>query len=518
MDLSVTGSYSYILAAKKEGTFEIPGAHFNIDGKTFRTNSVKIIVKKGTGGGNNPSSGTNPDPSTQPDLSNEIFIRTIVNKQSALIGEQVTVEYRLYFNPALQPENPNYVKLPTFEGFWAEEIDMANQVMLNPEVYNGRNYYSGTLKFAALFPTKTGSLAISPLILTLPVQASSQGNVPDNFFKDPFINRGNKVNYKITSTPAKVEVLPLPVTTDSINFSGGVGSFDIKTTVKKRVFKKNEPIRFEVTITGSGNIELVDPGKIEFDKSFEVLDPNITKNISRKGVIEGSKTIEYLLIPRDGGKYILPSIEFNYFDLSAKTLKTIKTVEIPITVSAEAYNVSATGMDTEEIDIYSNDIELGKDFPSFPDGMGWLILTFFTLPLFGAAYFVIYKKKEEERLNDPLLKIKLAAQKIAHERLAKANLLKKTDKFDQFYTETATALEGYLETKYKLSRSEFTSDKVYDTLINAEIDESLSSDVKKLLDDCELMRFAPIDGKRERMDEFYDRTASMIEQFERGDK
>ncbi|MBK7264970.1 MAG: BatD family protein [Ignavibacteriales bacterium] len=64
----------------------------------------------------------------------------------------------------------------------------------------------------------------------------------------------------------------------------------------------------------------------------------------RTGVISGSKSIEYVLIPRDGGKYVLPSVDFVYFDLASKELKTIKTEEIPLTISDVSYNEGATEM------------------------------------------------------------------------------------------------------------------------------------------------------------------------------
>ena len=509
MDLHVTGSYSYILSAKKEGSFEIPGAIIKIDGKTFRTNSVKVIVKKGAGG-KNPQAGSD----IQQDLQNEIFIRTIVDKRSALVGEQITVTYKLYFNPALQPDNPNYVKLPTFEGFWAEEIDMPGQVMLDMENYNGRNYYAGVIKTAALFATKTGSLDISPIILTLPVQVSTlrNKNQTDDFFNDPFFNRSRKIDYKITSTPAKVEISSLPVDLTNVNFSGGVGNFNVKTNTRKRVYKRNEPIRFEILISGSGNIELVDAGRIEFDKSFEVLDPNINKTIVRTGVISGSKSIEYVLIPRDGGKYVLPSVDFVYFDLASKELKTIKTEEIPLTISDVSYNEGATGNETENIDIFTGDIDLDDSPPTYP--ALWFVITLFILPAFATAFFVNYKKKEAVRLSDPELLKRNAARKIAAEKLATADKMRKTANHDLFYTETATALEGYLEAKYSLQKSEFTSGVVYDKLIESGIEANLANDVKCLLDDCELMRFAPVDGKRERMDEFYNRTSVIIQRFE----
>ncbi|MBK6679168.1 MAG: hypothetical protein IPG53_03665 [Ignavibacteriales bacterium] len=43
---------------------------------------------------------------------------------------------------------------------------------------------------------------------------------------------------------------------------------------------------------------------------------------------------------------------------------------------------------------------------------------------------------------------------------------------------------------------------VYDKLIESGIEANLANDVKCLLDDCELMRFAPVDGKRKEWTSF----------------
>ncbi len=505
MDLRVSGSYSYILTAKKEGTFTIPGAIMKIEGKTYRTNSVKITVEKGAGG-----TSRNQE-AVQGGLENEIFIRATVDKTVAYEGEQITVNYKLYFNPALQPDNPNYVKLPTFEGFWAEELQMPGQVMLEPEYFNGRQYYAGVIKSAALFATRSGTLQIAPLSLTIPVTAPGAVD-PNDPFNDPFFRRGQRIDYKISSPPVSVQINPVPVGAEIKHFSGGVGAFDVKTVVKKREYKKNEPIRYEIIITGTGNIELVDAMVPEFDKSFEVLDPNIDKQINRSGVISGSKLIEYILIPRDGGNYTLPGIEFSWFDLATKTMKTVKTEPVTITVSAEAYNEGVTAVSEEDIDIYTGEVTLSKDSPTFPEV--WFLILLFIAPVTGAVVFINHRKKEEARLNDPALRIRMAASKIASERLAKAEAMMKSGDHGQFYTEVATALEGYLITRHKIELSEFTSAKVHETLITKGFDQGIAAEVKKLLDDCELMRFAPVDGKTEKMAEFYERTSTIIRKFE----
>jgi len=505
---TITGSYSYILSARKLGTYQIAGAKFTIEGVTHNIQPITIKVE---GSSAQDESG---DYANGRDIRNKLFIRAIVDKPTAYLGEQITVSYKIYVSPDVRPEYITHAKLPLYEGFWAEELEGSSNY-LTPETYNGTQYNTAILKKAALFPTRSGSLKISPISLTLSVIFSGSSSNYDPFSSyHPGSSSSEEV--KISSPVVNVNILPLPNGDTSKYFTGAVGKFSLETKVAKRKFKKNEPVKFQIILNGTGNIELLDVARPTFNKSFEVLDPNITKTKNNSGVISGSKVIEYVLIPRDGGKYSLPAVGFTWFDPQTKTYETLKTKELPITVINEKYNDGLTVETGEEIDIYKSASSFLEEQGTYP--AGWFVVLSLFLPLVSAAYFVSYKRKEFARLNDPAYKIKTAAQKLAAEKMSKARLLLNEKNYDKFYSEAATALEGYLITRHGIQLSEMTSAKAEETLISAGKDPAFALEIKKLLDDCELMRFAPVSGKMERMQEVYDRASSIIERLESGEE
>ena len=75
-----------------------------------------------------------------------------------------------------------------------------------------------------------------------------------------------------------VEVIPLPKTDKT--FSGAVGDFTIKCQLDKTKVKANDAINFTVTISGSGNLKLIDTLPIQFPPDFDRYDPKISDHFT----------------------------------------------------------------------------------------------------------------------------------------------------------------------------------------------------------------------------------------------
>ena len=59
--------------------------------------------------------------------------------------------------------------------------------------------------------------------------------------------------------------------------------FEISSKVDKNEVKANDALTYTIKLTGSGNIELVEPFEIQFPNDFEVYDPKVSeKNFSRR--------------------------------------------------------------------------------------------------------------------------------------------------------------------------------------------------------------------------------------------
>ena len=79
-----------------------------------------------------------------------------------------------------------------------------------------------------------------------------------------------------------------------------------------------------------------------------------------------------------------------------------------------------------------------------------------------------------------------------------------------FYTEISQALFGYLEDKLHIPKSEFTIERAVDEMNNLNVKEDLSSQVKKMAEDCEFIRFAPGAEKNSAMQNIYDQLTTVI--------
>jgi len=170
--------------------------HFQ-SGESFNTKSIKITIVKGS---SKPKKQNQDSGISDEEIAKNLFIRAVVDKRKTYLGEQVTVTYKLYtrLNIAAQM---SISKLPQYQGFWAEELETSNNITFATEVIDGKQYRVGVLKKAALFPTQTGKLEITPFELTVPIQLRrnrNRNNFFDDFFNDPF-GFNQTVEYNATS-------------------------------------------------------------------------------------------------------------------------------------------------------------------------------------------------------------------------------------------------------------------------------------------------------------------------------
>lgn len=177
--VSASKTLSYYLQPSKTGTFTIGSASIEYKGTKYKSEPIKIEVVKG-----NSTAKSNIDDNSvsDKDIAENLFIKATVDKRKVYQGEQVTVTYKLYtrLNIAAQM---SVSKLPSYQGFWAEELETSNTIMFSTENIKGKRFRVGILKKVALFPSQSGELSITPLELKVPVQIEKRrtGNIFDDF-------------------------------------------------------------------------------------------------------------------------------------------------------------------------------------------------------------------------------------------------------------------------------------------------------------------------------------------------
>ena len=513
-------TFTYILMANNAGEYTIPGASIVADGDQMVSNSVRIKVLPQDQGDSNSSSSSSTHSSSGTGVSNQdLFITASASKTNVYEQEAFVLTYKIYTRESnLQLNN---AKLPDFKGFHSQEIEMTTNARWTPEHYQGRNYYTTVYRQFVLFPQQSGKLYIDPAQFQMTVGKPVQSDDPF----DAFFNGGSNVIEikKSISTPKiAINVNPLPAGKPA-DFSGGVGEFNISSSINNKELKTNDAITIKLVISGTGNLKLISNPEIKFPDDFEVYDPKVDNQVrlTREG-LTGNKVIEYLAIPRHAGTYKIPGVSFSYFDIRSKSYKTLKTEEYVINVEKGAGNadqVIAKFTNKEDSKVLGEDIRYIKqnEVTLQPKGSFfygsmtyWL---FYIIPALAfIIFFIIYRKQAAENANVAKMRTK-KANKVATKRMKLAGKLLSENKKDAFYDEVLKALWGYISDKLNIPVSRLSKDNIEEKLRNHGVNEELIKEFLNALNDCEFARFAPGD-ENQAMDKVYSSSIEVISKME----
>lgn len=532
---NVTKNYTYTetrqFRATKKGTFPIPVASVKIDGKTYKSKAQTIEIVDNTTSANaaqqtqqqmrqqnqnnysgQQSAQNDPKPETS---SGDMFAKVLVNKSSAYIGEPILATIKLYTNKEIASLNDNV--LPDFNGFFKRVLEQPQKLEYQEENINGQQFYSILFQRVVIYPQKDGKLTISPFKVDCNVITSiSTGG----FFMFPQRQIDRRV---IESKPITINVKPFPAGKSS-DFTGAVGKFSISANTDVTTIPANEAFSLKVTIKGEGNFSLLTKPNITFPQDFEVYDPKITDNFSTTANGDkGSKTFEYVILPRREGNFTIPSVTMQYFNVESKSYKTISTDEIQITVtkgSNSGGNVVSNYSQTTKEDVqFGNDIHFIKTGDLqlqqkksffFKSTIYWIINALIAL---ATILFILLKRKQIELKSDVSGMKKRGANKESQKRLKTARKYLESNEDTLFYDEVAKALWGYVGDKFTIEQVNLTTDKIKEKLLEHKIDEQLIDKLIQVLQRCEFARFAPSasgNGK----EELFNEASSIIQEFE----
>ncbi|MBZ0180677.1 MAG: BatD family protein [Melioribacteraceae bacterium] len=518
---NVSGSltYSYIIVAPTTGEYEIGSAQINYDGSQFQTDPLKIsVVQSST---QNQSKSSDDGEISEAELKKNVFITASVDKRNVYKGEQITVTYKLYTK--LNISSPQISKLPSYKGFWAEDLEMSNTIGFNVEMYNGERYRAAVIKRAALFPNQTGELEITPFELTIPVQVRKSrprsNSIFDEFFNDSFFGRVETVDFNAVSNKITISVKELPETGKPQTFGGAVGVFDFNASLSPSEVKANESITLTLNFSGKGNIKLLGIPEINLPAGFEKYDPKVSESVTKTNVVSGSKKIEYLFVPRIPGEKTIPAIEFSYFDPIQKRYVTKSAGPFTINVIEPdgSYETNyAAGFSKEDIKLLNEDIryiktsgfdlEKKSDKSTLPFWFWYSLL----IPLFAFIVTASIKIRHDKLSGNVQLVKFQKAEKKARQRLKLAKKELDDSNFLNFYTEISKSLFGYLEDKLEIQKAEFTIDKAVHKLNELKVDHELIEELKRISDKCEFARFAPKESVEEDAPALYESTLQLI--------
>jgi hypothetical protein len=537
LEYSSSMSFTFILEAIKTGTFTIPQALISVKGKRYMSNTTTITVQnqnqrsqQQTPNSSQPQNRTQVP--TRDDIGGDVFLKAVVDKNNPYQGELVTVTFKLYTpTNRLQIDAPE--KIPSYTGFWAQDLlKDATQYPQYTETFNGKKYIVAELRKAALYPQKSGALIIDPLVQNVIYQVKVKSRSPladDPFFgNDPFFKNlmddsffgsdYQNVKKTLRSTPITINVKPLPAANRPLDFSGAVGQFSMKANVDQTVVNTNDGITLRVSVSGTGNLNLIEKPAINFPPDFEVYEPKIIDNFNSKGGTSGIRTFEYLIIPRASGDFAIDPIQFSYFNPAQKEYTTLSSEKFKLKVkkgSGSAAESTAQG----DVKYLGNDIRhlIAPPLNIHPTGNSiygksiyWILLI---IPILGFLIFIILHQRNMRLKGDTKLMQRKKATRIAVKRLQKAKKFLDSDQHDAFHEEISFALWGYISQKFNIPMSLLSMETAREELESRNVDSDLTERFMTTLNDCNYARYAPA-GKALNMQQLYNLAIKTITETE----
>jgi hypothetical protein len=538
MSHTVKCSYTFALQANQEGTFHVGSASLNVKGHVISSEPFDIKVVPDDGSHTAPSGGSTTSSQVQsqqntndPQVSGkDLFLRVVPSKKSVYVGEQIVLTYKLYTKVPVS--SVSLSKMPSYAGFWTKDIsDNSGTLRQSSEYINGIEYTSAEVSKVIIVPQRSGKFTLDPMSLECIAQirterSNSRSMDPfEAFFNDPFFNR-NIVNVKkeLSSQSIGVEVKSLPENGKPDSFAGAVGNYNFKSDIDKTELSANEAVTITLTVSGTGNVELLQMPTPVFPPDFEVYDPKITTStdVGSQG-LSGTKKAEYLVIPRRAGNFTIPAVEFSFYNSSNESYQTISSQ--PYEIKVEKGTGSEDGGS-----IYASNQEdikyLGSDIRHIMTGDAHL-KPMHTVFFGSAAYFVallvllvlfvillLVLKKREQLAQNTAANRNRKADKVARARLKNAYQYLKAKDQEKFYVEMSQALWGYIADKLGIERSRLSIDTVNETMKGKGVPDELTQQFVDTLNNCEFARFAPSSAE-EKMDDLYQQGIDVISKAEK---
>ncbi len=522
-------TYTYIVQANAAGTFTLPAATATVGKDNCSSGTFTIEVVSGEKRTQQAAAAaSNPDDAVAPageetrqeatgTANGDIFLRLSLSKSQVVKGEPLVATLKLYTR--VDVVGFEDVHFPTFNGFWSKETETAQNIQFERENVGGTIYNAALLRRYMLIPQRTGAVTIDPAEMVCQIRVQSN-SAPRSFF-DSFFDSYQTQRRRLRTEPIQIQVKPLPAGAPA-SFAGGVGNFKMDVTLSKKNLKAHEAASLVVTLSGRGNISMLEAPRISFPPDFEVYDLKSTEKISADGT-SGTKTFEFPFIPRSHGDFKIEPVRYAYYDISKGRYETLASEPIAVTVEkgeeVESGGIVAPGVTRQGVRNLAEDIRfihtgaagLRKEGAFFAGSLlFWLLLV--AIAAVTLVLSLLFRAAAARR-RDVVGTRNRKANKIARARLHLAGDYLKRNLNSAYYEELHKAVLGYVSDKLVIPAADLSKERIAEAFAERGVSEELSHRLIAILDTCDFARYAPDTELSERED-LYGEALSVISQLE----
>lgn len=375
--------YTYILSPRFSGKTTIDPIILEYNGKKYSTEKIDLVVIKRTKD-KEKFANKGAYEITQEDIAGAevardigngkypdepVFMYAEVDKKSAYVNEQITLSVRFY--SALETIFGAIYFPPDVKGLFAEELPSEQRGV---EVINGKKY--GYVEYkTALFGASSGRNKVSSASVEYEYKT---GSVLDEFFPGFFTGSSKRASVK--TTPIAININQLPTQNKPTSFNGAVGNYSIKTSVDDSEIRAGEVFDLITKISGTGYIRSLSIPNFPELENFKIYD-SIEEELkleTKNDILKGYKTFRTAIVPKNSGSFVLPKIEFSYFDTKTKQYKKVYSKPLKIEVlearQGRGGKLSFTEISPETIKKLGSNINyIKEDVETLPGEFGGLM-------------------------------------------------------------------------------------------------------------------------------------------------
>ena len=496
-----TLTITYVVMARNAGTVTIGAASIDVKGRTYTTKAtpVEVVAESADDRRDGEERAAEQGNAVRSKVAqDDILLRLNLSRANVYKGEPIRASLTLYTRVGIAGfEN---VKLPSFNGFWSQELPTDNYTT-HRQTLDGKVYDTRIIKEYLLYPQQTGTLTIDPAEMTAVAQVVVRNN--NNF--DPFFGSGAdvyNVQRKLSTGRTEVTVKELPAGAPA-SFDGAVGSFTLSGEQPPADLRANSAATYTVKISGTGNLTFLQAPALDLPSSFEMYDVRTTEALrTTTAGTTGYRQFEYPFIARAEGEYDIAPVEVSYFSPEKNDYVTLATRPMTLHVEPDASGGSGSaqvvaGPSKEDVRRLGSDIRFIKSgrpalrstaMPFMP-GTAYIIALLLIAAAFAALYFAMRRMIRDSR-NTVLVRNR-RANKVAVQRFRAAERFMREQNRHAFYEEMLRALWGYMSDKLNIPVADLTKEKIRDELQRRGVTAEDARRFTEIISRCDEAQYSP---------------------------
>ncbi len=500
---TTTYTITYVVVGQQAGNVTIGSAEAKVKGTTYHTKATPIEIVAQSSNRQEEAAVEQGNAVQNQVARDDILLRLNLSRSTVYQGEPIRASLTLYTRARIAGIED--VKLPSFNGFWSQELS-TDDYQPQRETVGGKVYDSRIIKEYLLYPQQAGVLTIEPTEMT----AIAQVVMHNNRTFDPFFGTGTEVYNvprKLSTGAVKVTIKSLPAGAPA-SFTGAVGDFSLSASEPATELKANSATTYTIKISGSGNLAFVEAPKLELPSSFELYNVRSTESISTSASgTSGYRQFEYPFIARAEGEYDIPAVKFSYFSPEKGDYVTLATSPLHFDVQPDGSGGSTAipsqilpGIAKEGVRQLGSDIhfiKLGEPslrssaMPLMFSTTYFMLLALMVL-IFVVAYVVLRRSIRNNR-NVVLVRNR-RANKVAVQRFRSAERFMKGGNRHAFFEEMLRALWGYMSDKLNIPVADLTKENIRHELQRRGVTVEQAQYFTDIISQCDEAQYSPAES------------------------